>query len=529
MSVVGIVSKKKTGVRRSSDLKAAMWFTVVSRRWDAILVMCLVVLMCTQVAAFVCDGTVKLSDSQVNDEYCDCLDGTDESLTSACPNGRFTCTNDGFLPKSFSTGFVDDGICDCCDGSDEQKKRIACSNTCIESASSYMQAQRDSLAKYKEGVNLRTNLQAIAAGNRNQLQGELQWLKETGPRAYAEYKQAEAQYLSMSPQEQANPTYRSQLLQYHQYIDQLMRRNALLKGMMGLKEVVDEEATALAVKEKQKKGQRKKKGKNKETGALEDKSTDSSTTVMKMITVPSTLGHDVWLSLLGQCYTFDWDQRRYGAFGVEIDSYTIRLCPLLNATQTRKRSDSNLDDTATNEEDYKPVSIGIFDGHVYNYTTLQSANRITAEEHRTELRRQTRNQQRQGIRLTQAQQQADEIEDKSIWEQFQAAEMKRMQTDIVQLAKQQVQNVIPTAPEQYLRYTNGAPCFDAAPRSVVVKAECSDETRISSFTENGKCQYEMVFETPCACTTKFLLEWKKGLATLEEKFGKLQANNKDEL
>ncbi|CAH1166862.1 unnamed protein product [Phyllotreta striolata] len=74
---------------------------------------------------FVCIGSLEVIDlKMVNDDYCDCLDGTDEPGTSACTNGVFYCGNHERNPRYIPSSMVNDGICDCCDGSDEWSNNV---------------------------------------------------------------------------------------------------------------------------------------------------------------------------------------------------------------------------------------------------------------------------------------------------------------------------------------------------------------------------------------------------------------------
>ena len=68
---------------------------------------------------FTClDKSERIPFRMVNDDYCDCPDGSDEPSTSACPGQTFHCSHSGAVVPSSR---VNDGVCDCCDGSDEYK------------------------------------------------------------------------------------------------------------------------------------------------------------------------------------------------------------------------------------------------------------------------------------------------------------------------------------------------------------------------------------------------------------------------
>lgn len=85
---------------------------------------------------FTCaDGSATVPLDHVNDDYCDCHDGSDEPGTSACSAGRFYCENRGYFGAHIFSSRVRDGLCDCCDGSDEATHPTQrCPNTCASLA-----------------------------------------------------------------------------------------------------------------------------------------------------------------------------------------------------------------------------------------------------------------------------------------------------------------------------------------------------------------------------------------------------------
>ncbi|KAL7739748.1 hypothetical protein ACLKA6_014989 [Drosophila palustris] len=97
------------------------------------------------------DGSKTIPFAQVNDDYCDCADGSDEPGTSACPQSQFHCINKGHQSIDIPSSQVQDGICDCCDGSDELPI-VGCGNTCHELGAAAAVQRRNEAELYVRGA-----------------------------------------------------------------------------------------------------------------------------------------------------------------------------------------------------------------------------------------------------------------------------------------------------------------------------------------------------------------------------------------
>ena len=175
---------------------------------------------------FTCrSGSPTLAYGKVNDNYCDCPDGSDEPGTSACSmfaSATFYCPNTGdearvifsqvrfmdlFFPAvslgrppsqhdsdarslgrslAHSPGFVscsildhqfvDDGICDCCDGSDEVE--VTCPDTCAKEGQGKLAKLELALADAEEGLRKNAVLRKEASDRRAGWEKRLEYLEE---------------------------------------------------------------------------------------------------------------------------------------------------------------------------------------------------------------------------------------------------------------------------------------------------------------------------------------------------------------
>ena len=146
-------------------------------------------------AVFVCfDGSASIPGNAVNDDYCDCNDGSDEPGTSACANSQFYCANKGHVGQYLPASRVNDGICDCCDGSDEASNPVLanrCKDTCLEAGAAHRAAQAEAIRVAEEGARMKAALAAEGREGVGSIQASL--AEKRAQLADAEAKVAEAE------------------------------------------------------------------------------------------------------------------------------------------------------------------------------------------------------------------------------------------------------------------------------------------------------------------------------------------------
>lgn len=405
--------------------------------------------------SFLCiDGSKMIPFEQVNDDYCDCEDGSDEPGTSACPRGRFYCTNLGFRPHYIPSSRVNDGICDCCDASDEYNSHARCQNSCWNLGQRERAFVEGQMRTLDEGLRLKQQLIE---------EGVLLWREK---QAQLRELQQVAEDLQIKLEEHRRRKHEADRLK-----EQTLR--AAEAGDEGVRSGNDTSASVFRFLDSNKDGSITVDEVQGKLAPVQDEER-----LLSVDEAESLLGGGQRMDLARFRHTL-WDTLKSG------DSVKIKDTPgnLIGDDPHLQAADEAAEWEATNlkkvEEAYETVNMEISDLQrklAIDYGTDWEFLFLNNQCYKLQVYEYTYslcpfNQ------VTQKNTAGTEVS-LGIWGMW-AGTPKNLYSQMV--------------------YENGEPCWQGGSRSTTVTLTCGTETGLRSVKEPSKCQYIVDFQTPVAC------------------------------
>lgn len=464
---------------------------------------------------FTCfDGTITIPFSYVNDDYCDCFDGSDEPGTSACLNGFFHCTNAGHRPLNIPSSRVNDGVCDCCDGTDEYASGETCVNSC-EELGREARAEAQRMAElYKAGSHLRLELIEKGNAKRNEMAEQLQQLEKD--KAEAVQLKDEKENLKNMLEAKENEA----LKVYREAEEQEKQRKAEEEKQKAIKEALEhfnkydtnhdevltmDEIIAAQVFDKDHDGNLASEELTYFFGENESVDKETFVTTTWSLLKPLLMVKDGLFKPVEEHEELEQEDADEAAGDLDTE-YT---------GQDDEASDLDLpqDDTEEHEQEAEAEH-----GNVYDEETQKLVDEATeARQQHTDAERTVREIEanirkiQQNLEKDYGLQQEFATLDGECWEYEDKEYVYKL--CVFQKVTQKSKNGGAEVglgnwgewaggdQNKYaiMKYTNGVSCWNGPSRMTTVHISCGLETKLLSVTEPFRCEYKMEFSTPAAC------------------------------
>lgn len=442
---------------------------------------------------FVClDGSMSIPFDHVNDDYCDCRDGSDEPGTSACLNGQFACENLGYVVQTIPSSRVNDGICDCCDGSDETgTEGNICANTCNKLAAQMHEEQERIRLLTEQGMIKKKEL--IEEGNllKKSIQNSIDELQAN--RINLETEKNRLEELKKEAEAKSNTAKAAQDL------------------------IFEQQKAELELTEKNKKSH--------ELFRFLDLNKDTFLT-------PEELVNHVELDILFNndgVFSLDesnklLDENEKVSVELFTSMYYDKISPHLNEETQITEADEYDETSEENRDEDEPVTVEDTENKINVKPTYDDETQKLIDEFnalRTQFEEADRKFQSadREIKEKEAQLKHDvgpenefaammnkcfEFNDREYIyklcpfdKTIQQSKANNGETSIGKWDGWD--NESNTNKYNIMKFTNGLACWNGPQRSTVVLLSCGLENSLVSVTEPNKCEYEMKFETPAVC------------------------------
>jgi len=424
---------------------------------------------------FMClDGSMTIPFEYVNDDYCDCRDGSDEPGTSACPNGRFFCENKGHTGVVIPSHLVNDGVCDCCDGSDEYEGRVNCKNTCFELAQKSQAEREAQRVLHETGVTKKKEIIANAAATQTERKKRLEDLEKSIEKIQNELKEKEEAKKQAEIPETAAKEKHQQWWQ-----DERARRESIARDRQ-MKEIFDDLDT-----------------------------NDDTFVSVDELRMHSELDNDK-----ENDFTVEEAKTILGNDKVDLNEFNITVFDQISNSYQKIDFDATTVPTSLEHEKHlHEDQMPEYDDETKKLIEIADHTRLEYNEiHRqfTEVQNQIDDLKRQSnVDIGHQGEFAAFIDQCYDYEEREYTYRVCMFKEAKQIPKGGGTDVTigywdswtgpSTNKYQQMKYSKGATCWNGPARSLTLTFQCGIEHKVIDVREPSRCEYAMLFESPSAC------------------------------